>query len=108
MQSGCCLNIKQQLKLYAPFSEKDIWEAIFSIPNAKALGPDGSSSGFFKKSCEVVGSMVSNVVQEFLQTSKMLKQCKATSLVLLPKVQNPNNAREFRPIFCCNVIYKCI
>ena len=31
-----------------------------------------------------------------------------TKLVLLPKVQNPTQAKDFRPISCCNVLYKCI
>ena len=31
-----------------------------------------------------------------------------TKLVLLPKVPNPERAKDFRPISCCNIIYKCI
>ena len=31
-----------------------------------------------------------------------------TKLVLLPKVLNPEKPTDFRPISCCNVIYKCI
>jgi len=31
-----------------------------------------------------------------------------TKLVLIPKTPNPTSANDFRPILCCNVIYKCI
>ena len=104
MPSGYCLNIEQQLKLCASLLETDITKAIFSIPNAKSPRPDGFSSGFFKKSWEVMGPLVSNMVQGFFQMDRILNHCNATSLMLLPKVQNPNNSSEFRPICCCNVI----
>lgn len=29
-------------------------------------------------------------------------------ITLIPKVQTPEQARQFRPISCCNVVYKCI
>jgi len=31
-----------------------------------------------------------------------------TKQVLLPKVPNPKKAADFRPIYCCNIIYKYI
>ena len=52
--------------------------------------------------------MVINAIQEFFKTSKMLKQCNAANLILLPKVKNPGFANDFRPISCCNVVYKGI
>jgi len=32
----------------------------------------------------------------------------ATKLVVLPKVPHPQVAADFRPISCCNTLYKCI
>jgi len=31
-----------------------------------------------------------------------------TKLALIPKVSNPTQAKEFRPIYCYDVIYKCV
>ena len=31
-----------------------------------------------------------------------------TKLVLLPKINNPEKAKDFRAISCCNTVYKCI
>jgi len=32
----------------------------------------------------------------------------ATKLIVLPKVAHPQKASDFRPISCCNVLYKVI
>lgn len=32
----------------------------------------------------------------------------ATLISLVPKIQTPNKVSDFRPIACCNVLYKCI
>ena len=38
----------------------------------------------------------------------MPKEISETTLILLPKIPNPQHAHEFRPISSSNVIYKCI
>jgi len=38
----------------------------------------------------------------------MPKHISATKLIVLPKVAYPQTASDFRPISCCNVVYKCI
>ena len=42
------------------------------------------------------------------QNNNYARKVSATKLILLPKVKNPQHAFRFRPISCCNVIYKCI
>ncbi|XP_059302055.1 uncharacterized protein LOC132053985 [Lycium ferocissimum] len=39
---------------------------------------------------------------------KSLKQINSTVISLIPKVTAPEWASQFRPISCCNIIYKCI
>ena len=105
---GNVLSIEQQLLLCAPFTDNDIKNAIFFIPNTKSPGPDGYSSGFFKSTWHITGGLVKNAVRHFLITSKMPSFLGKTKLILLPKVPSPTYAKDFRPISCCNVVYKCI
>ncbi|KAL2235459.1 UNVERIFIED_CONTAM: hypothetical protein Sindi_1278100, partial [Sesamum indicum] len=81
---------------------------VFDIAEDKAPGPDGYSSGFFKAAWPVVGQEVTKAVLEFFSISKLLKQVNSTLLVLIPKVHTPMTIGDFRPISCCNVLYKII
>ena len=105
---GALLNQEQQIDLCKPFSDLEIKEAMFSIPNHKSPGPDGFSSGFFKSSWNHTGPMVCGIVRRFLLTGHMPLFLSATKLIVLPKVTHPQKASDFRPISCCNVLYKVI
>ena len=60
---GEILSQEQQIDICKPFSDLDIKEALFSIPNHKSPGPDGFSSGFFKSLWSVTGPMVCAMVR---------------------------------------------
>ncbi|GJR13403.1 putative RNA-directed DNA polymerase [Tanacetum coccineum] len=91
-----------------PVSEKEIKDALFSIEDDKAPGPDGFSSKFFKASWSVVGPEVTMAIQDFFSNGKILKEINATIIALVPKTKTPKKVFDFRPISCCNVLYKCI
>ncbi|XP_075091713.1 uncharacterized protein LOC142171895 [Nicotiana tabacum] len=105
---GPILNVEQQVDLLKPFARKDVKEAIFQIDCNKSPGPDGYRSGFFKASWPVIGQDISEVVLDFFQNGKLLRQINSTIIALIPKVDALEYANQFRPISCCNVIYKCI
>ncbi|KAK4384074.1 hypothetical protein Sango_3094600 [Sesamum angolense] len=91
-----------------PVTTEEVKIAFFDIEEDKAPGPDGFSSGFFKAAWPVVGEEVSSAIIDFFKTGRLLKQLNATLLTLIPKVRTPHSVAEFRPISCCNVIYKVI
>ncbi|GJW65681.1 RNA-directed DNA polymerase, eukaryota, reverse transcriptase zinc-binding domain protein [Tanacetum coccineum] len=68
--------------------------------------PDGFTSKFFKKAWGIVGNDVCTVVKEFFKSGKLLKEVNATLIALIPKIKSPTKVYDFRPISCCNVIYK--
>ncbi|KAL2248022.1 UNVERIFIED_CONTAM: putative mitochondrial protein [Sesamum indicum] len=94
--------------LILAFTQDDVKQAVFDITEDKAPGPDGYSSGFFKAAWPVVGQEVTKAVLEFFSTGKLLKQVNSTLSALIPKVHTPMTVGDFRPISCCNVLYKII
>ncbi|KAL2252961.1 UNVERIFIED_CONTAM: Retrovirus-related Pol polyprotein from type-2 retrotransposable element R2DM [Sesamum indicum] len=102
------LSNEEASHLSLPFSPEDVKQAIFDIVEDKAPGPDGFSSGFFKAAWPIVGTEVTRAVLDFFTTGKLLKQVNSTLLALIPKVHTPMSVNDFRPISCCNVLYKVI
>ncbi|GJV63740.1 RNA-directed DNA polymerase, eukaryota, reverse transcriptase zinc-binding domain protein [Tanacetum coccineum] len=66
------------------------------------------SSCFFKKSWQIVGEEMCKAIKEFFITGKILGEINATLIALVPKIDTPEKVSDFRPIACCNVIYKII
>ena len=74
----------------------------------KAPGPDGLPLIFYQQYWHLIGKDVTTVVLTCLNSGKFLKAINHTYITLIPKVQNPEEVVEFRPISLCNVIYKII
>lgn len=108
MQAGPILNAEQAQLLIRPVSGEEIRAAIFDIDGNKSPGPDGFGSAFYKAAWPTIGGEVIEVVQEFFRARKLLEQVNATVISLIPKVNTPTLASDFRPIACCNVLYKVI
>jgi len=105
---GPCLSISHQISLMQPFTSTDVKKALFSIPSHKSPGPDGFNNGFSKSCWPIIGGEVGQVVLEFFQTGKLLYKWNGTRITLIPKVENPTNAADYRPIACCNTLYEYI
>lgn len=89
-------------------SAAEIKSAMFSIGGDKAPGPDGFNASFFHKNWSIVGPDVVNVVKYFFSHRCLPKGWNATALTLVPKLGCPLTMNDYRPIACCNVVYKCI
>lgn len=85
-----------------------IKKAIFDIGDIKAPGPDGYTSCFFKRAWPIIGADVCDAIKEFFTTGKLLKEVNSTIIFLVPKSSTALKVSDYRPIACCNVLYKCI
>lgn len=90
------------------FSDEEIADALFQIGPLKAHGPDGFPARFYQRNWGLIKSDVVRVVKEFFHTGIMPDGINATAIVLIPKVNQPMELKEFRPISLCNVIYKIV
>ena len=89
-------------------THEEIKNALFSIDDSKAPGPDGFSSLFFKRAWSIVGNEVCDAVVDFFTNGCILREINCTIIALVPKDPNPSSMHDYRPIACCNTIYKCI
>lgn len=56
----------------------------------------------------IIGNDVTKAILYFLENGRMLRQISSTVISLIHKVPVPEYASQFKPISCCNMIYKCI
>ncbi|XP_062100689.1 uncharacterized protein LOC133806613 [Humulus lupulus] len=108
LNQGNRLSLEQQVRLLRPFSKSDVKKALFSIHSFKSPGLDGFGSGFFKGLWTDIGDEISLSVLEFFYDGFLLKALNETVISLIPKVADPNSTSDYRPIACCNTLYKCI
>lgn len=88
--------------------DDEIQTSLFSISNNKALGPDGFTSLFFKRSWDIVGIGFKVAVRYFIDHCILPRYVNATRISLMPKVETAYNMNDFKTISCCKVLYKCI
>ncbi|GKF01811.1 hypothetical protein Tco_0028734 [Tanacetum coccineum] len=100
--------MKDSNEMIKKVSKKEVKEAPFDIEDEKAPGPHRYTSKFFKETWDTVGEDVCLAIHQFFETGKLLGDVNATLISLVPKIKNPNKVLDYRPIACCNMIYKCI
>jgi hypothetical protein len=90
------------------FSDEEISDALFQMGPLKAPGPDGFPAWFFQRHWDFLRDDVIHAVREFFATGIMPPGINDTTIVLIPKLNNQEELKDFRPISLCNVIYKVI
>jgi hypothetical protein len=95
-------------RLLIPFTAEDVKKAAFSIGDFKAPGPDGLHAVFYKKFWSVCGDEITHEILNALNSGIIPEGWNDTTVVLIPKIDDPELVTQFRPISLCNVIYKII
>ncbi|KAL0350114.1 UNVERIFIED_CONTAM: hypothetical protein Sradi_4160600 [Sesamum radiatum] len=105
---GPKLSSELALELCRVVTPEEVKQAIFHISDNKAPGPDGYSACFFKRAWHIVGDQVCTAVLDFIRSSRLLRQLNHSIIALVPKSEHCPTVADYRPISCCNVIYKAI
>ncbi|XP_074270960.1 uncharacterized protein LOC141594873 [Silene latifolia] len=100
------LSSSDRLLLSAPFTEHDIIHAPNGMDGSKSPGPDDITPEFFQMFWPQIGQLVTLALLRFLNSGVMLKEWNNTHIILIPKVEKPEQISQYRPIILCNVIYR--
>ena len=96
------------MMLRASFTAEEVKKALFQIGDYKAPGPDGMHAVFYKRFWELVGDDLVKEVLAAVNTAQIPEGWNDTTIILIPKVNDPTLVSQFRPISLCNVVYKVI
>lgn len=98
----------EKADLEKDFEEKEIKEAIWGCGRNKSPGPDGFTIEFFKTHWEIVKSDLVVAYNEFNKRPKIPKGTNSAFITLIPKVNNPSQVKDFRPISLISSVYKIL
>ena len=101
------LSLQDSNLLEAPFTEKEIREAVFDMGCLKSPGPDGMTGEFYKKSWNILKSDLVRVFQDFFKNG-VINICSETYICLIPKKKEACRVSDFRPISLITSLYKII
>lgn len=83
-------------KLMARPSGEEIKETMMKMDADSASGPDGFSGLFYQKCRSIISEDVIDAVSEFFEGKSMPRSYTATSLTLIPKVNDPKSFEDVR------------
>ena len=102
------INEEMKKSLKEEVLEEGLEKIVYSFQKGKSPGPDGFTIEFFQGFFELVKGYFLKVVKESQRAGKVLGALNSTFLALIPKKRNSSSFEDFRPISCCNVVYKII
>ncbi|KAH0726077.1 hypothetical protein KY284_001942 [Solanum tuberosum] len=82
---------------------REIKDSVYSIDSDSAAGPDGLNGKFYQTAWSIIAEDLYKAVVYFFQGANLPKFFTHTYVVLLPKVEAPQDFKDFRPISLCNV-----
>jgi len=94
--------------LVGEFSDEEVKAAVWGCDSSKSPGPNGFNFGFIKSCWDILKEDVVLAVKDFAGNGSWPRGSNASFLCLIPKVENPQQPGEFRPISLVGCLYKII
>lgn len=87
---------------------EEVRAAVFQLGATKAPVPDGLNGQFYQHNWSVIHEDIFRMVDTFCKSGTLNPVLNKTHIVLIPKVTNPEDITQYRPISLCNFSYKII
>lgn len=87
---------------------EEVKTTVFGLNSDSVAGPDGFNAHFYQTCWEFIQDDVFAAVVDFFHGVTLPRSFKATNVVLIPKKENPEEWKDYRPISLCNVSYKIL
>lgn len=87
---------------------EEIQRVLFAMAANKSPGPDGYTCEFYISAWPIIKDDFVASVQSFFTTGFLPKGINSTILALIPKKNEAIRMGDYRPISCCNVLYKVL
>lgn len=78
------------------------------MPSEKSPGHDGFTVLFFKASWSIISKDFTTAVHSFFSKGFLPKGLNTKILAISPRKDEAMEMRDYKPISCCNVLYKVI
>lgn len=79
-----------------------------ALTNGKSSRPDGFTNEFFKKRWSIIKHGFYNLCKAFQHNNLCLQSINSSFITLIPKVESPLHAFDFRPISLLNISLKLV
>jgi Reverse transcriptase (RNA-dependent DNA polymerase) len=97
---------EENAMLCVPFSSEEIHKALFQMNPNKAPGPDGFSVLFYQTYLDLIKEDIVSMFNDFHCNNFDISHLNCALICLIPKINDPTNIKQFRPISVLNCSYK--
>jgi hypothetical protein len=92
--------------LTEPFTQEEVWAAVFQMEHNKAPGPDGFPPEFYQVFWGLIKNDLMALFLDFYQGTLPLNRLNFGNIILLPKKNDARVIQQYRPICLLNVSFK--
>jgi len=102
------VSVEENRMLVEDISDEEVKFAVWSCESSNSPGPDGFNFGFSKFCWEILKEDVLKAVNEFANRGSWPRGSNASFICLVPKIDNLQQLRDFRPISLVGYLYKIV